>query len=226
MIGLRQRLTRGQGSGEETADEAGPSGSGAAGPVGGESSIMATSGGASAIMQVGPFAGASTTAASESGLNIDPDAFYLVLNCTTVIKALQDNAQSIPVYCEIQTPSVLNASMVSNPPATLMPTALQAEVPHIAFVAALPFSGLRDSVLRALPHIDFQDLWRDAVSGGFFIWGRIPWAPQGWEVEESFAQKWWFLLDREVIETANFWRAQRGIPRLRSRHPSLTAGEA
>ena len=178
------------------------------------------------VVQAGHPAAGLAAMVSSSASNIDPDAFYLVLNCTTVIKALQDNANSIPVYCEIQTPSILNRSMVKDPPATLLPTALRAEVPHIAFGAALLFFGLRDSVLRALPHIDFQDLWRDAVSGGFFIWGRIPSAPQGWEVTEEFAMKWWFLLDHEVIDTANFWRAQRGIPKLQTPRPSLTAGEA
>jgi hypothetical protein len=131
-----------------------------------------------------------------------------------VISALGANAASIPVYCQILTPTVLNETNIRSPPPPLMPTPLQAEIPHLAFVAALPFAGLRDSILRALPYVNYNDLWEDAVGGGFFILGSQPWAPQGWEVTEQFAIKWWFLLDREVVEMANFWRQQRGLPRL------------
>lgn len=152
--------------------------------------------------------------ANQASTNTDPDAFYLVLRCQTVIAALGANAASIPVYCDVLVPKVLDSSNIRSPPSTLLPTQLQAEVPHLAFVAALPFSGLRDSILRMLPSIDYDDLWRDSVSGGFFVWGSLPWAPQGWEVTEQFARKWWFLLDQEVIETANFWRIQRGLPKL------------
>ncbi|KAH8896401.1 hypothetical protein GQ53DRAFT_803826 [Thozetella sp. PMI_491] len=152
----------------------------------------------------------------------NPDAFYLVLGAQTVIAALTANAQSIPVYCNVFVPKVLTSGSVQDPPAPLAPTRLQAEVPHLAFVAALPFAGLRDAILRALPHIDYQSLWRDSVSGGFIIWGRTPWMPQGWEVTEEWAHKWWFLLDKEVLETANFWRLQRGLPLLRPPAPQVT----
>jgi hypothetical protein len=152
---------------------------------------------------------------------LDPDAFYLVLGAQTVIAALQANARSIPVFCHVHIPCILNGSNIDNPPSPLAPTALQSEVPHLAFVAALPFRGLRDSILRSLAYIDYDDLWRDTVSGGFFIWGKTPWMPQGWEVTEQWAAKWWWLLDGDVIETANFWRLQRGLPMLSLRKPEL-----
>jgi len=153
---------------------------------------------------------------------VDPDAFYLVLHCQTVIHALTANAATIPVYCQVTIPKVLNESNIASPPSALMPTALQGDIPHLAFVAAIPFSGLRDAILKALPHIDYDELWRDSVSGGFFVWGKQPWAPQGWEVTEQWAEKWWFLLDHEIIDTANFWRAQRGLPRLPRFGPAAT----
>jgi hypothetical protein len=155
---------------------------------------------------------------------LDPDAFYLVLRCQTVIAALQANAASIPVYCDVFTPKVLNSHNTASPPTALAPTSLQSEIPHLAFVAALPFAGLRDKILRALGHIDYDELWRDAVSGGFFVWGDIAWMPNGWEVTEAFARKWWFLMDGEVVETANFWRIQRGLPRLSRVPESRVAG--
>lgn len=161
--------------------------------------------------------------ASRPTPSIDPDAFFLVMRCQTVISALTSNAASIPVYCKIPIPTVLRPTNIESPPMSLMPTALQAEIPHLAFVAALPFAGLRDSILKSLPHIDYDDLWKDSVSGGFFVWGSLPWSPQGWEVTEHWAKKWWFLLDREIVETANFWRLQRGLPRLPSFGPAPTA---
>jgi hypothetical protein len=154
---------------------------------------------------------------------LDPDAFFLVLRCQTVISALKLNAASIPVFRDILIPTVLNESNTDSPPPALLPTELQSRIPHLAFVAALPFSGLRDAILAALPHIEYDELWRDSVSGGFFIWGALASSPQSWEVTEEWAQKWWFLLDRETIETANFWRRQRGLrvlPRLGL--PSIT----
>ncbi len=152
---------------------------------------------------------------------IDPDAFYLVLGAQTVIAALQANAHSIPVFCDIPIPCVLNANNTSDPPSALAPTSLQSEIPHLAFVAALPFRGLRDAILRSLPYIDYEDLWRDSVSGGYFIWGKTPWMPQGWEVTEQWAAKWWYLLDQDIVETANFWRLQRGLAKLELRRPEL-----
>jgi hypothetical protein len=145
---------------------------------------------------------------------VDIDAFYLVMRCQTVISALTANAESIPVYCKVFVPKVLTVENIKQPPSTLLPTPLQSQIPHLAFVAALPFPGLRDAIVKALETIDYNDLWKDAVSGGFFVWGSLPWASQGWEVTEAFARKWWFLMDQEVIETANFWRAQRGLKRL------------
>jgi hypothetical protein len=145
---------------------------------------------------------------------MDPDAFYLVLRCQTVVSALASNAATVPVYCNVPIPRVLDKSSTETAPSALLPTELQSRIPHLAFVAALPFAGLRDSILKALPYINYDELWRDSVSGGFFIWGTIPWSPQGWEVTEEWAQKWWFLLDPEILATANFWRLQRGLPRL------------
>jgi hypothetical protein len=31
-----------------------------------------------------------------------------------------------------------------------------------------------------------------------------------WEIDETFARKWWFLMDETVLASTNFWRAQRG----------------
>ncbi len=31
-----------------------------------------------------------------------------------------------------------------------------------------------------------------------------------WEVKQSFATSWWWLLGEEIIRASNFWRGERG----------------
>jgi len=42
------------------------------------------------------------------------------------------------------------------------------------------------------------------------VWGASSWDPIGWEISPGFAKKWWFLIDDGILQTANFWRSQRG----------------
>jgi hypothetical protein len=36
-----------------------------------------------------------------------------------------------------------------------------------------------------------------------------------WEIGEVFCGKWWWCLEREVVEASNRRRRERGLPRLR-----------
>jgi hypothetical protein len=58
--------------------------------------------------------------------------------------------------------------------------------------------------------INEEQLCNDLQNGAMAVWGDVAWDPLGWEVSEDFTQKWWFLLDEEVIRASNFWRRQRG----------------
>ncbi|UZJ53733.1 hypothetical protein CBS101457_003053 [Exobasidium rhododendri] len=46
----------------------------------------------------------------------------------------------------------------------------------------------------------------------FHIWGDDPMDEEAWEVSETFAQKWWFLLDDKILRRTAWWRRQRGLP--------------
>lgn len=50
------------------------------------------------------------------------------------------------------------------------------------------------------------------MNGEVKMWGTQSWDERGWEISESFATKWWFLMNEEVLGTTNFWRAARGEP--------------
>lgn len=100
--------------------------------------------------------------------------------------------------------------MASTPvPAALTPTALQSRKPHLPYIDVLPFPSLRDKLLHASDIIDNPELWSDIIGGAVRVWGKTPWDKRGWEVEENFAVKWWWLMTDEVLEEANFWRVSR-----------------
>lgn len=78
------------------------------------------------------------------------------------------------------------------------------------YIDILPFSSLRDSLLRASEVVHAAEFWSDMVSGNLRVWGMTPWDKRGWEVRETFAKKWWWLITEDVLEETNFWRVSRG----------------
>ena len=46
------------------------------------------------------------------------------------------------------------------------------------------------------------------------VWGSNPWEEGAWEIGETFAVKWWFLMEEEVLRGTNIWRGLRGERRL------------
>lgn len=59
--------------------------------------------------------------------------------------------------------------------------------------------------------MDFEgeELWFNLLDG-FRIWGNEPWDEGGWEVQEGFAKKWWFMLGEGLGKRTNWWRRLRG----------------
>ncbi|BCS05598.1 uncharacterized protein AKAW2_81399S [Aspergillus luchuensis] len=109
-------------------------------------------------------------------------------------------------------------------PASLQPTALQRNVHHHPWIDLLPVAELRDNLLRQLETTyNAAQLCRDmrglqVVSSGHgdvIVWGE-PWDPHGWEVTEAFVQKWPWVVrgSRSLLQSTNYWRAQRGEPAL------------
>ncbi|MCO5566261.1 hypothetical protein L7F22_019937 [Adiantum nelumboides] len=113
-------------------------------------------------------------------------------------------------------------------PTNMHPTEAQLRIDHHPFIdIAFPWPSMREKILTMLASsiIDEGDLCDDCFQSGlpgnpnnpepaFLIWGTDYSDPFAWEVGEKFAQKWWFLLDEEIIYRSNWWRKQRSLPPL------------
>lgn len=113
-------------------------------------------------------------------------------------------------------------------PKNMHPTEAQLRIDHHPFIdIAFPWPSMREKILTMLANdiIDQADLYEDCFLSGlpgssnqelaFLAWGTDLSDPFAWEISERFAQKWWFLLDEEMIYRSNWWRKQRGLPALR-----------
>ncbi len=95
-------------------------------------------------------------------------------------------------------------------PAPLSPTLQQLSIPHKPYVDMIPWPAMRDRVLSSLAAMNELEFVADMSSNDIKVWGSTPWDPFGWEVGPQFAKKWWFLMDDGILQSSNFWRAQRG----------------
>lgn len=109
-------------------------------------------------------------------------------------------------------------------PPNLRPTMLQCTIPHHPWLDFFPTPEMRDNLLRAGDSFDEEQLCADLVGlctaqaprTGLIVWGE-PSNPHSWEATEGFVKNWGWVLKgcREIIESTNHWRAQRGEKRLR-----------
>ncbi|KAH8819313.1 hypothetical protein F5884DRAFT_760232 [Xylogone sp. PMI_703] len=135
----------------------------------------------------------------------------IIMPCQTVITALWMNADLLKLRCSTS-PNILtlDPSIMEAPP-SLSPTILQGLVPHMPLIDCIPFPSVRDRILLAGSLIPFEVLQHDIVQVGLKCWGRRPWDARGWELSEEFADKWWWILDEEIIAMTNYWREERAI---------------
>ncbi|KAL6909300.1 hypothetical protein GGI43DRAFT_380096 [Trichoderma evansii] len=117
-------------------------------------------------------------------------------------------------------PAIHIQPSVPTPPA-LTPTVLQESTPHLPYVDFLPFPHLRDNLLRAGDIVQSTEFWNDMITGKLRVWGKTPWDRRGWEMQEEFVNKWWWVIADDILEETNFWRVSRGeaplLPRLSQR---------
>jgi hypothetical protein len=137
------------------------------------------------------------------------DNHFIVMHSMTTHAAFFSIANLLQLNCAQDTGFNIGAITPTLPPA-IVPTLKQQIVPHKPYVDMLPWSSVRDRMLDSLMAINEAEFLMDMESGDLKIWGSIPWEPMGWEVGAEFARKWWFLMDDGIIQTTNFWRAQRG----------------
>lgn len=107
----------------------------------------------------------------------------------------------------------------SSLPNDLQPTVVQRAILHHPWLDLLPIPSMRGNLIRAGETYDEERLCldmkghgsMDTGKTGIMVW-RDPWDSSGWEVSESFARDWsWVIWGCEdLFRSTNFWRAQRG----------------
>ena len=199
--------------GEDKAGEAS-----VAGPGSGSQPLPAV------LIESSAFSGSTSGNSSQGQVCSDlaADNHFIVMHSMTTWAALLCIVDILDLACEQQSGFNVRAPIYTLPPA-IAPTLQQQTVPHRPYVDMLPWSSLRNRILTSPVAIDEADFSRDATSGAWKVWGSTPWDSTGWEVGPEFANKWWFLMDDEIIRTTNFWRGQRGEGPLMLGSLSLTS---
>ncbi|PWN31895.1 uncharacterized protein FA14DRAFT_192181 [Meira miltonrushii] len=111
-------------------------------------------------------------------------------------------------------------------PNNMRPTEDQLTIQHHPYVdVTFPWPSVRSKLLKMLyTVIDYDDFCDAVFKAGlpgakvtepaFYIWGDDPMDQSAWEVGESFAKKYWFLLDDAILARTNWWRRLRGLEQL------------
>ncbi len=120
-------------------------------------------------------------------------------------------------------------SRIRRLPPSLEPTELQRTMAHHPQWDIFPYAELRDNILQyGEANIDDLELCIDMVGdgchndddqcgklrvqeqNGLIVWGE-PWDDDGWEVTETFARKWHFLIRgaHKLQRSTNHWRLAR-----------------
>lgn len=106
-------------------------------------------------------------------------------------------------------------------PQNMLPTPAQLSIEHHPYIdCVFPWSSMRSKILTFMETIFTEEqLCQETLIAherygepAFTIWGDDPMDENSWEVSESFAINWWFLLDRQIINRTNWWRRQQERP--------------
>ena len=111
-------------------------------------------------------------------------------------------------------------------PPSLQPTRMQQERSHEAWIDIIPYPRVRDNLIEYHGKFDVDDFCNDFCGGGdvvpsgterhgLIVWGD-PWSGSEWEMSESFARKWSFLVEgcADLENSTNKWREMRGEERI------------
>ncbi|KAI9839842.1 MAG: hypothetical protein M1819_000032 [Sarea resinae] len=107
-------------------------------------------------------------------------------------------------------------------PVPLQPTVQQLGTPHHYTIDLVPSPTLRDRLIGLGTAGSFGFVTEvlgffvdSAVDEGqIIIWGDNPLDETAWEMSVGVLGRWGWLVGREWVERANFWRRQRGAPPL------------
>ncbi|KAF3930344.1 hypothetical protein ABW19_dt0207931 [Dactylella cylindrospora] len=164
--------------------------------------------------------------------NLSIPAFSLLRACTLIARRLK----VCHLLWDFTATSLFYGSTSSDHhdlPADLQPTITQLTVPHHPMLDLLPWPKVRDklistfrlqettwpvhkserlNVLRLV--YDMENSEADGLEG-VRVNGIDAFDGSGWEVGQGFFTVWWWALDPQVVGRSNYWRNQRGDPKLK-----------
>jgi hypothetical protein len=142
-------------------------------------------------------------------------------------KALMENTRILGLTSEGLHDDAISPFNVAGPwkhdyvaalPPGLQPTVVQRTIPHHPWLDLLPIPQMRDNLISAGESYNETQLCLDLKGygsvhtgqTGIIIW-KDPWDPTGWEVSESFAHSWGWVIQGcwDLFRYTNSWRAQR-----------------
>ncbi|KAE8133568.1 hypothetical protein BDV38DRAFT_257972 [Aspergillus pseudotamarii] len=142
-------------------------------------------------------------------------------------KALIENTRAFGLTSEQLHDDAISPFNVSGPwpydfeaslPSSLQPTFIQRTIHHHPWLDLLPIPEMRDNLILAEDSYDETRLCLDMKGDGnvntgqtgIIVWSD-PWDPSGWEVTESFARSWGWVLRGcwDLRRSTNSWRARR-----------------
>ncbi|RAH84610.1 hypothetical protein BO86DRAFT_441467 [Aspergillus japonicus CBS 114.51] len=160
----------------------------------------------------------------------DPCLDHLfTLSKFNVLRAFVDNMAALRLSIEAMGDDVISPFNMNSPgnpsrqglPASLFPTSTQCTISHHPWLDCFPFPRMRDNLVKAADSFNDCELCTDIVDPtngdiGMMVWGD-PWLPQSWEVSQLFVAKWAWVIEGcpEIIVHSNYWRARRGLGRLK-----------
>lgn len=108
-------------------------------------------------------------------------------------------------------------SLSDSLPGPLKPTKMQLVTPHYYGIDLLASPSLRDRLLTVTPDVAQSFVTEIAINGNerddvgqLVIWGEDPLNEMSWEFSQAVLERWGWMLGRDWVTRANFWRRQRG----------------
>ncbi|CRK44288.1 hypothetical protein BN1723_000974 [Verticillium longisporum] len=167
------------------------------------------------------------------------DRYLLPMADLTLLRAFLSIADRLGCASELWSPTSNSPfNKGGGTPAALLPpsfrpTPTQVQLPHHPMLDFLPWPSVRDRIISifnmpealrppgardALAPIQFAYDLEDEAEG-VRIWGGDPYDATGWEIGQTFFERWWFIFDRDVVAQSNRLREIRGAARLHLRGP-------
>jgi Domain of unknown function (DUF3425) len=109
-------------------------------------------------------------------------------------------------------------------PENMLPNQAQLSIEHHPYIdCVFPWSSMRSKILLLMETVFTEEqLCQETLTAherygepAFTVWGDDPMDENSWEISQSFASNWWFLLDRKIINRTNWWRRQQEKPELK-----------